>query len=344
MTGTPMAGQKARPLLTDVATESLALSDGFLPDLGGAADWLNTVPLSRKSLRGKVVLVNFWTYSCINSLRPLPYLKTWAAQYKNAGLVVLGVHTPEFGFEKQRANVDWALQEFRVTYPVAMDNNYRIWQAFQNEAWPAFYFVDGKGRIRDRRFGEGQYDESERSIRALLKENGAAGPIGDPGRFSADGVEAAPSGDVRSPETYVGYRRAERFSSPERVARDSRKIYTAPARLGLNRWGLSGAWEVGAESGLLREAQGKIAFRFHSRDLHLVLGRADTGKPVRFRVTLDGAAPGSDAGTDSASGGAGEVREPRLYQFVRQRGQVQDRTFEIEFLDSGVRAFAFTFG
>jgi len=345
MTGTPMAGQSAHPSLTPWATKwSAALGDDSLPDLGGAVDWLNTAPLKKQSLRGRVVLVNFWTYSCINSLRPLPYLRRWAASYKDAGVVVLGVHTPEFGFEKQRANVEWAVREFRITFPVAMDNKYRVWEAFQNEYWPAFYVIDAVGRIRYRRFGEGQYGETENVIRALLKENGAAGASGEPVPISADGIEAAPGGDVRTPETYVGYRRAERFSSPERVARDSRRTYTAPARLGLNHWGLSGAWEVGAESGLLHEAHGNITLRFHSRDLHLVLGPAESGKPVPFRVTLEGAAPGSDAGTDCASDGSGEVREPRLYQLIRQKGRVEDRTFRIEFLDSGMRAFSFTFG
>jgi len=344
MTGTPMAAQMTHSHLRIGASEAPVRSEGSLPDLGGAAKWFNTVPLSKRSLRGKVVLINFWTYSCINSLRPLPYLKNWAAQHKNDGLVVLGVHTPEFTFEKQRANVDWALREFNIAYPVAMDNDYRIWRAFQNEYWPAFYLVDGKGSIRYRRFGEGQYDESERAIQLLLKENGAAGSTADPVPISAEGIEAAPGRDVRTPETYVGYRRAERFSSPERVGRDSRKTYTAPARLGLNHWCLNGAWEVGAESGLLREAYGKLVFRFHSRDLHLVLAPTESGKPVPFRVTLEGGAPGTDAGTDSASDGNGEVREPRLYQLIRQKGRVQDRLFEIEFLDPGVRAFSFTFG
>jgi thiol-disulfide isomerase/thioredoxin len=290
------------------------------------------------------VLINFWTYSCINSLRPLPYLKNWGAQYKNDGLVVLGVHTPEFTFEKERTNVDWALREFNLTYPVAMDNDYRIWRAFRNEYWPALYLVDGKGTIRYRRFGEGQYEDSERAIHLLLKENGAAGRTPHAVAISAEGIEAAPGRDVRTPETYVGYLRAERFSSPERVARDARKTYTAPSRLGTNQWGLSGAWEVGAESGLLREAHGRLVFRFHSRDLHLVLGPTETGKSIPFRVTLEGAPPGSDAGTDCSSDGSGEVREPRLYQLIRQKGRVQDRLFEIEFLGSGVRAFSFTFG
>jgi len=315
-----------------------------LPDLGGAIGWLNSAPLSSKSLRGKVVLVNFWTYSCINSQRELPYMKSWAAKYKDAGLVVIGVHTPEFGFEKERANVEAAVGDLKVTYPVAIDSNYKIWQAFSNEYWPADYVIDAKGRIRYHHFGEGEYVESERVIQELLKENGATGLDESTVRISADGAEAPPGGDVQSPETYIGYRQAERFASPERLAQDSRKTYSPPSGPSLNRWGLSGSWSVGAESGVLQAAPGKIVFRFHSRDLHMVLGPAKNGKPVRFKVSLDGTAPGEDCGSDSGPDGAGEVREPRLYQLIRQKGQVEDRTFEIEFLDPGVQAFSFTFG
>jgi thiol-disulfide isomerase/thioredoxin len=327
------------------AETSPGLADeGPLPDLGGAVDWLNSVPLSAKSVRGKVVLVNFWTYSCINSLRPLPYVKSWAAKYKDAGLIVLGVHTPEFGFEKERANVEQALRGLKIDYPIAMDSNYRIWGAFHNEYWPAFYLVNAKGRIRYHYFGEGDYAESERAIQELLKQNGATGLSGLTAGVSGGGVEAAPGEDVRSPETYVGYRRAERFASPEHVSRDSRKTYDQPAKLSLNQWGLSGSWNVGGESAVLEAPSGKIVFRFHSRDLHFVLGPGKGGKPVRCRVKLDGIPPSGDCGTDSAPDGAGEVREPRLYQLIRQKGRIADRTFEIEFLDPGVAAFAFTFG
>jgi thiol-disulfide isomerase/thioredoxin len=333
-------------VLTASAAESQpALADeGTLPDLGGAIGWLNSDPLNRKLLRGKVVLVDFWTYTCINSLRPLPYVKSWATKYKDTGLVVIGVHTPEFSFEKERVNVENALRDLKVTYPVAIDSNYRIWQAFNNQYWPAQYLIDGKGRIRYHHFGEGEYGESERVIQALLKENGATGLAESTVSIFADGVEAAPSGNAESPETYVGYRQAERFASPERLARDSRKTYSPPARPTLNQWGFSGSWNVGAEGAVLEAASGKIVFRFHSRDLHLVLGPTKNGKPVRFKVTLDGAAPSGDHGADSAAGGTGEVREPRLYQLIRQKGQIEDRTFEIEFLDPGVHAFAFTFG
>jgi thiol-disulfide isomerase/thioredoxin len=333
------SGTESQPALAPVLGD-----EGPMPDLGGAVAWLNSTPLSSKSLHGKVVLVDFWTYSCINSLRELPYVKNWAAKYKDAGLVVIGVHAPEFGFEKERANVENAVRDLKVTYPVPIDSDHRIWQAFNNEYWPADYFIDGKGRIRYHHFGEGEYGKSERVIQELLKENGATGLNASTVSISADGVEAPPSGDVRSPETYVGYRRAERFASPERLAQDSRKTYSPPARASLNQWGLSGSWNVGAESAVLQAAPGKIVFRFHGRDLHMVLGPTKNGKSVRFRVRLDGTAPSDDCGVDSAPDGTGEIREPRLYQLIRQKGQVEDRTFEIEFFDPDVQAFSFTFG
>ncbi len=347
---------EARPALDD---------EGPMPSLGAATSaqrmqlsndkerlmperipWLNSVPLSNESLRGKVVLVDFWTYSCINSLRNLAYVKSWAAKYRDAGLVVIGVHTPEFGFEKERANVETALRDLKVTYPVAIDSNYRIWQAFGNEYWPADYFIDGKGRIRHHHFGEGDYLESERVIQELLKDNGAAIASSGTVSISAAGVEAAPSwANEESPETYVGYRHGtEEFTSPERLVQDSTATYSAPSSLTLNQWGLSGPWNVGAESAVLQAPPGRIVFRFHSRDLHFVLGPAADGRPVRFKVTLDGAAPGDDHGVDCTPGGAGEVHLPRLYQLIRQKGNVRDRTFAIEFLDPGVHAFVFTFG
>jgi thiol-disulfide isomerase/thioredoxin len=332
-------------LLRASATESqTTLDEGPLPDFGGAVGWLNSAPLSRESLRGKVVLVNFWTYSCINSLRELPYMKSWAAKYKHAGLVVIGVHAPEFGFERERANVENAVLDLKVTYPVAIDSDHRIWQAFNNEYWPADYFIDGKGRIRYHHFGEGDYAESEHVIQKLLQANGATGLDESAVRISTGGVEAPPSGDVLSPETYVGYRQAQRFASPERVAQDSRKTYSLPTTPSLNEWGLGGSWNVGAESGVLQSAPGKIVFRFHSRDLHMVLGPTKNGKPIRFKVKLDDIPPGDNCGVDSAPDGTGEIREPRLYQLIRQKGRVQDRTIEIEFLDPGVQAFSFTFG
>jgi hypothetical protein len=257
---------------------------------------------------------------------------------------VIGVHTPEFSFEKEPENVQDALRDLNVVYPVALDSNYKIWNSFKNEYWPAQYVVDGRGRIRFHHFGEGDYGTLERVMQQLLKENGATGLEGSTVSVSADGVEAAPGPDVESPETYVGYRQAERFASPERLAHNSQKTYSPPVRPRLNQWGLSGSWNDGAESAVLQAVPGKIVFRFHSRDLHFVLAPTKDGKPVRFKVTLDGAAPGDNHGSDSAPDGTGEVREPRLYQLIRQKGRIGDHTFEIEFLDPGVQALDFTFG
>ena len=325
----------ARPSLED---------EGRMPDLGGATSWLNSAPLTGKALRGKVVLVDFWTYTCINSLRPLPYVKAWADKYKEAGLVVIGVHTPEFSVEKERANVQEAVRELKVAYPVALDSDYRIWEAFHNEYWPALYFIDAKGRIRHHTFGEGQYVEAERVLQELLKESGVGGVDESTVRVAGEGVEAAPSTSVRTPETYVGYRRGERFASPGRLARDVATTYRVPDRLRLNEWGLAGSWNIGQESALLEIAGGRIVFRFHSRDLHLVLAPGKDRRFVRFKVVLDGAVPGDAHGSDVAADGSGQVREPRLYQLIRQSTHVDDHTFEIEFLDPGVRAFVFTCG
>jgi thiol-disulfide isomerase/thioredoxin len=328
------------------SSEHPALDDqGPLPDLSGAVAWLNSPPLSNKSLKGKVVLVDFWTYSCINCLRALPYVEGWSAKYKDAGLVVIGVHTPEFAFEKERANVEKAVRDLKVNYPVAIDSDYKLWQAFNNEYWPAHYFIDGKGRIRYHHFGEGEYAESERVIQELLKENGAQLSSSAPISVAGAGAEAAPDGaNVRSPETYIGYHRAEHFASTEPIAHDSRRAYTPQPRISLNQWALGGSWNVSTESAVLQASPGKIVFRFHARDLHLVLGTTKEGKPVRFTVRLDGTPPGEDHGADADSGGVGAVQGHRLYQLIRQKGPVEDRTFEIEFLDPGVQAFAFTFG
>jgi len=317
--------------------------EGRMPDLDGAVEWLDSAPLSSKSLRGKVVLVNFWTYSCINSLRELPYIRAWEEKYKDSGLVVIGVHSPEFGFEKDPVNVKQAVSDLRVAFPVPIDSDHSIWSAFHNEYWPADYFIDRSGRIRYHHFGEGEYEKSERVIQELLRENGTSLNVA-PGRITAAGAEEPPSEDVQSPETYAGYERAERFVSRERMARGSRRTYSPPLAPALNQWGFGGLWEVVAERSALQAVPGKVVFRFHSRDLHMVLGPAKNGGPVRFKVTLDGAAPGDNHGVDSGSDGSGEVREPRLYQLIRQKERIQDRTFEIEFLDPGVEVFSFTFG
>jgi len=332
-------------LTASAAEPQVALGDeGPFPDLGGAVAWINSRPLSSKSLRGKVVLIDFWTYSCINCLRALPYVEGWATKYKDAGLVVIGVHTPEFAFEKERSNVEQAVRDLKITYPVAIDSDYFIWKAFNNEYWPAHYFIDGKGRIRYHHFGEGEYDESERVIQELLRENGAQLSSSSLVAASGTGAEEAPGLNIGSPETYIGYRRAEHFASTEHIAQDSRRSYTPQPRLSLNQWALGGSWKVGEESAVLQTSPGKIVFRFHARDLHLVLGTTKDGNPVRFKVKLDGTPPGEDHGVDTDSNGAGTVQGHRLYQLIRQKGPVEDRTFEIEFLDPGVQAFAFTFG
>ena len=319
--------------------------EGPMPELSGAVGWLNSPPLTTKSLRGKVVVIDFWTYSCINCLRALPYVEGWSAKYKDASLVVIGVHTPEFAFEKERSNVEKAVRDLKMTYPVAIDSDYKIWEAFNNQYWPAHYFIDGKGRIRAHHFGEGGYDESERVIQELLKENGASSLAGGVLNVNATGAEAASdSRNVGSPETYVGYKRSANFASAEPIAKDSRKTYSPQPRLSLNQWALGGSWKVGDESAVLESVPGKIVFRFHARDLHLVLGPTKNGKPIRFTVKLDGTAPGDDHGADTDATGFGTVQGNRLYQLIRQKGAVEDRTFEIDFLDPGVQAFAFTFG
>lgn len=313
--------------------------------LSAAGDWINSPGLTTESLRGKVVLVDFWTYTCINSLRNLPYIKAWAEKYKAAGLVVVGVHSPEFSFEHERPNVEQAVRDLEVTYPVVLDSDYRIWRAFNNEFWPGDYVLDGKQRIVYQHFGEGDYAASERAIQRILKEHGASAVPPGTVVVAAEGIEArADFGDEGSSETYLGYRRAEGFGSPGPLARDARRTYTAPVNPPLNHWGLDGSWTVGPERAALDALPGGIVYRFRSRDLHLVLAPAKNGDPIRFRIRLDGAAPGGDHGWDTIADGSGEVHEPRLYQLIRQKGRIGDRTFAIEFLDPGVQAVVFTFG
>jgi len=330
------------------ATASALPVEGTLPSLDGAVQWLNSPPLTAAGLRGKVVLVDFWTYSCINCLRTLPYTTAWARKYAPYGLVVIGVHAPEFAFERDIGNVKKAVHDLGIDFPVAIDNGYSIWRAFNNEYWPAHYFIDAQGRIRHHHFGEGEYAQSERAIQSLLAEAGHPDalnvPLGLAGAPAKGALAAADSADVRSPETYVGYARAESFASPGGVVRDAAHRYDAPAGPDLNGWGLAGTWNVGAERASLAAPDGRIVYRFHARDLHLVLGPGANGQPVRFRVTLDGAAPGDAHGTDADAQGYGTVTGQRLYQLVRQTGAIADRTFAIEFLDPGVDAYAFTFG
>lgn len=319
--------------------------EGQLPPLDGIGPWINSPALSRDDLRGKVVLIDFWTYSCINCLRSIPYVRAWHERYKDDGLVVIGVHAPEFAFERDAGNVREAVADLGITYPVALDNRFDLWRAFDNRYWPAHYFIDAKGQVRYHHFGEGNYDKSERVIRQLLAEAGRApGPrMAGVARKQAAEVGAAFDA-LKSHETYLGYNRADRFVSQGGLLRDKSRAYVAPRRLNLNDWALAGQWAAGPQSVQLQSGTGRIVYRFHARDLHLVLGPSASGKPVRFRVTLDGRAPGVDAGADVAADGSGTVTGERLYQLIRNKGPVADRTFTIEFLDRGVSAFAFTFG
>jgi thiol-disulfide isomerase/thioredoxin len=315
-----------------------------LASLGKATAWLNSTPLTAANLRGKVVLVDFWTYTCINWLRTLPYVRGWSGQYKDQGLVVIGVHTPEFSFEENIDNVRRFVNEMGIEYPVAIDNDRAIWRGFANHYWPALYFLDATGRVRDRHFGEGKYEQSEATIRQLLSD---AGNRTDRPRtvVEARGPEVdADWGNLKSPETYVGHQKAEHFASPGGAALDILQTYALPARLRLNQWALSGQWTVQREAAVLNVAGGRIAYRFHARDLHLILGPATRGSSVRFRVFIDGQPAGPAHGSDVDDKGYGRVSDQRLYQLIRQTESIQDRQFEIEFLDSGVEAFAFTFG
>jgi thiol-disulfide isomerase/thioredoxin len=309
-----------------------------LASLGRATAWLNSPPLTAADLQGKVVLVDFWTYTCINWLRTVPYIRTWAERYKEQGLVVIGVHTPEFTFEEDVDNVRRSARARGVTYPIAIDNDRAIWSGFGNHYWPALFFVDRSGRVRDHRFGEGNYEESEMRIRELLanREKGS-GFERQPASFEAHGPEVGADWDnLKSPETYVGYHKAENFASPGGAVVNTRHAYAVPPRLRVNQWALSGEWTLKTEAASLNAGGGRIAFRFHARDLHLIMGPVAQTRAVSFRVLVDGRPPGEQ--------GNGMVTEQRLYQLIRQSGSIADRQFEIEFLDSGAEAFAFTFG
>ncbi|MBC7898538.1 MAG: thioredoxin family protein [Saprospiraceae bacterium] len=319
--------------------------EGEVPSFSGATEWLNSPPLHAADLRGKVVLVQFWTYTCINWLRTEPYVRAWAEKYKDKGLVVIGVHTPEFEFEKNVDNVRREAKALRIDYPIAIDSDYGIWRAFNNQYWPAFYFVDAKGNIRHHQFGEGEYERSERIIQQLLTEAGTGGMSHDVVSVNGQGAEAAPDWEnLRSPENYVGYERTESFVSSGGPDRDKRSIYAFPAQLNLNQWALSGEWTVAKSSILLHKANGRIVYRFHARDLHLVMGPAVKGTSVRFRVLINGQPPGATRGTDIDHQGFGTATEQRLYQLIRQTPPIADQQFEIEFIDPGVEVFAFTFG
>jgi thiol-disulfide isomerase/thioredoxin len=329
----------------EMPAKAQSVSEGELSSLNSATEWLNSPPLTATNLRGKVVLVDVWTYTCINWLRTVSYVRAWAEKYKDQGLVVIGVHAPEFPFERNVDNVRQAVQAMGLTYPIAVDNDFAIWRGFRNQYWPALYFVDAQGRTRHHHFGEGSYDQSERFIQKLLTEAGATGIGQELVSVDPHGVEAAAEwSSLRSPETYLSYERTERFASPGGAVLAKNRVYAAPARLRLNHWALAGDWTMNKGAALLNKSSGRIAYRFHARDVHLVMGPAAPGTAVRFRVRLDGQAPATAHGVDIDDQGIGTVSQQRLYQLIRQPNAIADRLFEIEFLDPGVEAFAFTFG
>ena len=334
------------PMPAGLHTASARLPvEGELASFGGATGWINSQPLTPAGLRGQVVLVDFWTYTCINWLRQLPYLRAWAGKYSGQGLVVVGVHTPEFPFEHDAGNVGRAVREMRIDYPVAIDNDYAVWSAFDNHYWPALYFADAQGRIRHHHFGEGEYQQSEMVIQQLLVEAGTTDHDHELVPVDARGVEApADWGHLRSPETYTGYERTENFASPGGALPGKPHVYSAPAQLRLNHWALSGDWTVEEQVVTLNEAQGQLAYRFHARDLNLVMGPAAPGTTAAFHVRIDGQPPGAAHGADVDDEGNGILAEQRLHQLVRQPGPITDRTFEITFLGPGAQVYSFTFG
>ncbi len=332
------------PFLHGFPTGQIA-SQSELASLERANDWLNSPPLTASALRGKVVLIDFWTYTCINWRRTLPYVRGWAEKYRDQGLVVIGIQAPEFAFEKNVDNVRWAVKDMRIDYPIAVDNEHVIWRAFQNQYWPALYFVDSQGRVRYQHFGEGSYEQSEMIIQELLAEAGVGGIDSEPVSVDARGLEAAADwGSLKSEENYVGYERTQNFTSPGGAVLDQPRVYMLPAQLRLNDWALSGDWTVKNQAAVLNKPNGRIAYRFHARDLHLVMGPPAPGTPVRFRVLIDGRPPGAAHGIDVDEQGDGMVTEQRLYQLIRQPKPIADHQFEIEFLGPGAEVFAFTFG
>jgi thiol-disulfide isomerase/thioredoxin len=345
MNGQPMTSTGVRvPFLHGFPTGQMA-SQTELASLERANEWLNSPPLTPSALRGKVVLSDFWTYTCINWRRTLPYVRAWAEKYKDQGLVVIGIHAPEFAFEKNLSNVRWAVKDMRIDYPIAVDNAHVIWRAFRNQYWPALYFIDSQGRVRHHHFGEGAYEQSEMIIQQLLAETGIGRIDGELVSVDARGIEAgADWGSLKSPENYLGYEHTQNFASPGGAVLDKTRMYELPARLRLNEWALSGDWTVKNQAAVLNKPNGGIAYRFHARDLHLVIGPTAPGTSVRFRVLIDGRPPGSAHGIDVDEQGDGTVTEQRLYQLIRQPKPIADRQFQIEFLGPGVEAFAFTFG
>jgi thiol-disulfide isomerase/thioredoxin len=346
MSAPPGRSGLIRSLAHRLAGEQVALPvEGRLASFGGATGWLNSEPLTPEGLRGRIVLVDFWTYTCVNWLRTLPYVKAWAAKYGDAGLTIIGVHTPEFGFEKNVDNVEPATRGFGVEYPIALDPDYAVWSAFANHFWPAIYIADGDGRLRHHHFGEGEYAATEMVIQQLLMDAGI--PDVDQDLVDVDPVGLEVAADWRtlqSPETYPGYGQSSGFAQDEVARFDEPHTYDPPSRLPLNYWGLSGTWTVARHAAVLNEPGGRVAFRFHARDVNLVMGPLTRGTAIPFRVYLDGRLAGEAHGTDVASDSTGIVKDQRTYQLIRQAGPIADRTFEIEFLDAGVEAYCFTFG
>jgi thiol-disulfide isomerase/thioredoxin len=319
--------------------------EGALPSFDGATGWLNSTPLSPAGLRGKVVVVQFWTYTCVNWRRSLPYVRAWADKYKDKGLVVVGVHTPEFAFERDVENVRWAARDMRIGYPIALDSDRAVWRTFRNEYWPALYIADAQGQVRHYWSGEGDYERSERMIQRLLGDAGATGVPAGLVSVEPRGAEVgADQDDLESPETYLRYERTKAFASSGGLVANARRTYAASNRLGLNQWALAGQWRVATHAAILDAANGRVAMHFHARDVNLVMGPALRGHPVRFRVLVDGQPPGAGHGTDVDEQGRAAAVEQRLYQLVRQQPPIGDRTVEIEFLDPGVEAYVFTFG
>lgn len=320
-----------------------AKAESALSPLTYASTWLNSQPLTDGALQGRVVLIEFWTYTCINWRRQLPYVRAWADKYKENGLVVVGVHSPEFSFEKNTDNIRWAVKDMRVEYPIAVDSEHAIWRGFHNQYWPALYFVDAKGKIRHQQFGEGAYGQSEKVIQKLLVEDGVAEVRNELVSVDSSGAEVqADWKHLQSGENYVGYERTENFASS--ATPNKPHLYSAPKHLTLNQWALSGDWIMGKEALRLNQRGGRIVYHFHARDLHLVMGPASYGTSARFRVYIDGRPPGEAHGVDVDADGNGTIKEPRMYQLIRQRSPISDLRFEIEFLDPGVEAFSFTFG
>ncbi len=328
-----------------VTPSTPASPEGMIPSLSTATTWLNSAPIGPEQLRGKVVLIDFWTYTCINWRRTVPYLRAWVERYGQSGLLLVGVHSPEFAFEHDLDNVRQQTKELGVAYPVAVDNDFAIWRAFGNEYWPALYVFDSRGRLRHQVFGEDGYEEADRIIQKLIEEAGQRDLDAKPTVVDAKGFEkAADWKNLRSGENYVGLRRTENFASPGGIKPGVSQSYAVPARLGLNAWALSGTWTISNDRAVVGAPEGRIAYRFHARDLHLVMAPEMRGREIRFRVLLDGKPPGASHGLDVDEGGVGTLREQRMYQLIRQPGPIADRLFEIEFLDPGAAAFSFTFG